>query len=176
MSGKCPRCGSPVEEDRTVCRRCQFILPTHIEDVDEPAYPEDIIADGTVVAGDYSIVRMIGMGGAGTVYEARQISLDNMPVALKVLHQDLNEDERIITLLKKEVIIARELTHEHIMKVYSLEKMEDRYFIVMEFVEGDSLQAILDKRGTCTLDFVAPVIVHVCDALQYAHDKGCNAS
>ena len=127
MTGKCPRCGARINEDQTVCGQCTLILPTAYDDAIAPAYPEDVIPDGAVLADDYAIVRMVGMGGAGTVYEARQTSLNNMPVALKVLHQDLNEDERIIALLKKEVIIARELTHEGIMKVYSLEKMEERH-------------------------------------------------
>jgi len=172
MKESCPRCGSPVDPDATVCAVCRFILVGDDDAEEFDPAPEELLQEGTVLGDDYRIVRTVGMGGAGVVYEARQTSLQNMPVAVKVLHPDLNEDESTINLLKKEVIIARELTHDGIMKVYSLEKTDHQYFIVMEFVEGQSLQAILDTSGKCSFDKTASVLVHVCDALQYAHDRG----
>lgn len=142
------------------------------EDEDQESDTDGPIAEGSVLAGDYRIVRMIGRGGAGIVYQAQQVSLQNMPVALKVLHADLNEDQNTINLLKKEVIIARGLTHDNIMKVYSLEKTDENYFIVMEYVPGDSLQSMLDRSSKCDFDHTAYVFLRVCDALQYAHAKG----
>lgn len=133
---------------------------------------EDVIPDGTILSEKYKIVRFIGMGGAGAVYEARQLDLENMPVALKVLHPDLHEDPGTIGLLKKEVIITRELTHDNIMKVFSLERADNRYFIVMEYVHGESLQAMLDKTRTCPFEQAATLFYLVCDALQYAHERG----
>lgn len=172
MTKNCPRCNAPVDEDATVCSKCTYILVDDEDQNDDLVDPEEIIADGTVLSDDYKIVRFVGMGGAGAVYEARQLSLENMPVAVKVLHPDLHEDQGTIALLKKEVIIARELTHDSIMKVFSLETSEDRYFIVMEYVQGESLQAMLDRSGKCTFKQAAELFWHVCDALQYAHDRG----
>jgi len=168
----CPRCEGVVEADATVCPHCRYILLGDEDTPDEQPDPEELLPDGSVLADDYRTVRMVGMGGAGIVYEARQISLQNMPVALKVLHPDLNEDENTINLLKKEVIIARELTHDNILKVYSLEKTEDRYFIVMEFVAGESFQSILDKSGKCSFEKAGAMLLQVCEALQYAHERG----
>ncbi len=155
-----------------MCGNCRYIL------VDEDGHDEDftdregVLPDGTVLLDKYKIVRFVGMGGAGAVYEARQTDLENMPVAVKVLHQDLNEDQGTIALLKKEVIIARELTHENIMRVFSLEQSDDRYFIVMEYVQGESLQGVLDRTGTCPFEQAAGLFCATCDALQYAHDRG----
>ncbi|MFC1835960.1 protein kinase [Thermodesulfobacteriota bacterium] len=172
MAKDCPKCGASVDDDLTVCPHCRFILLDDDEFPDDFDDSDDVMPEGTIVAGDYRIVRMVGMGGAGTVYEARQLSLNNMPVALKVLHADLNEDEKIIRLLKKEVIINRELTHENIMKVYSLERMDDQHLIVMEYVEGRSLQEIVDSAGKLTLEKAASLLVNTCNALAYAHDRG----
>ena len=172
MSKNCPRCDAPVDDDATVCGNCRFILVDedgHDEDFTDQ---EDVLADGTVLSDNYKIVKFVGMGGAGAVYEARQMSLENMPVAVKVLHPDLHEDPGTIALLKKEVIIARELTHDNIMKVFSLEQSDDRYFIVMEYVQGESLQAVLDRTGTCPFEQAAGLFYATCDALQYAHDRG----
>jgi serine/threonine protein kinase len=172
MSRICPRCEAPVDEDATVCPQCRFILVGGEETDESAALPDDLLPEGAVLADNYRIVRTIGMGGAGIVYEARQLSLENMPVALKVLHPELHEDETTVNLLKKEVIIARELTHDNIMKVYSLERTGDKHFIVMEYVDGESLQSILDKVGKLSFEKAASYFVRVCEALQYAHDRG----
>ncbi len=172
MSKNCPRCNAPVDDDATVCGNCRYILVEEGDQEEDLFEQEEILPDGTVLAGDYKIVRFVGMGGAGAVYEARQLSLENMPVAVKVLHQDLNEDQSTIALLRKEVIIARELTHDNIMKVFSLEQSDGRYFIVMEYVQGESLQAVLDRIGKCPFDLAAALFYSTCDALQYAHDRG----
>lgn len=170
---KCPNCGESIDEESIVCPNCRYVVMKEDDQSEEDFLDdEDILSEGTVIADDYRIVRMVGMGGAGTVYEARQISLQNVPVALKVLHPDLSEDQNTIALLKKEVIIARELTHDNIMKVFSLGMTDDRHFIVMEYFSGQSLQDILDKSGKCSFDKATAILVQVCDALQYAHDRG----
>lgn len=170
---KCPNCGESIDEESIVCPQCRYVVMKEDDEPDEDFFAEEnILPEGTVIADDYRIVRMVGMGGAGTVYEARQISLQNVPVALKVLHPDLSEDPNTIALLKKEVIIARELTHDNIMKVFSLGMTDGRSFIVMEYFSGQSLQDILDRSGKCAFGKAAAILVQVCDALQYAHDRG----
>ena len=103
MFGSCPQCGARIEDDNTSCPICRQILVAHDEEAHQPQELDYAIPPGTILAGDYNIVRLIGMGGAGRVYEARQISLRNMPVALKVLHRDLNKNTHAIALMKKEV-------------------------------------------------------------------------
>jgi serine/threonine protein kinase len=161
-----------IEPDVVSCPQCRFLFLTDDIPEETPAGFQGLIPEKVVWANDYRIIKMVGKGGAGIVYEARQIGLQNMPVALKVLHPDLNEDANTIALLKKEVIIARELSHDSIMKVYSLEKYEGRHFIVMEFVPGQSLQSVLERAGKCSLETVVPIFVQVADALQYAHERG----
>ena len=172
MSGSCPECGARIEKDNTSCPVCRKILVAHDEEIRQSVDLEEAMPPGTIVAGDYSIVRLIGRGGAGRVYEARQISLRNMPVALKMLHRDLNDNAHAITLMKKEVIISRELTHENIIKIYNLEIANGRHFVVMEYVPGKSFQTILTRIDKCPIDVIGEVFLKVCDALQYAHSRG----
>jgi len=161
-----------VESDDTSCPQCRKII-LRDDDITKPSIDlDDILPVGAILADDYRIARLVGKGGAGTVYEARQTSLRNMHVALKVLHPDINQNENCVTLLKKEVIICRELTHENIIKVYSLEKSQDRHFVVMEYVPGESFQAILKRSGKQSIDQLGPVFLQVCDAMQYAHNRG----
>ncbi len=172
MIGSCPQCGARIEDDNTSCPICRQILVARDEEAHQPQELDYAIPPGTIVAGDYNIVRLIGMGGAGRVYEARQISLRNMPVALKVLHRDLNKNTHAIALMKKEVIISRELTHENIIKIYSLEITNGRRFVVMEYVPGKSFQTILTRFDKCPIDVIGVVFLQVCDALHYAHSRG----
>ena len=145
MSGLCPKCGTPIDADVTSCPVCRKIIVVNGREVNLPSDFGEVIPPGTIVAGDYNIVRLIGRGGAGKVYEARQMSLRNMPVALKMLHRDLNNYANAVALIQKEVIISRELTHENITKIYNLEKNEGRHFVVMEYVPGKSFHTILKR-------------------------------
>lgn len=172
MSRICPKCALQMDDDDMVCPNCRTIIMPDVPALDVDLDTDDIFSPGMVIADDYQIVRFIGKGGAGRVYEAKQISLRNMPVALKVLHKDLNENESALELMKKEVIISRELTHENVIKIYSLAKVLGRYYVVMEFVAGRSLQSLLSQCGTCSIEVIGAVLAQVCDALQYAHSRG----
>ncbi len=172
MSKSCTKCGARIADEDTSCPKCRKILVASHEEAGYSPELDEEIPPGTLVAGDYKIVRLVGRGGAGRVYEARQISLRNMPVALKVLHQGFDNNTHVITLMKKEVIISRELTHENIIKIYNLEIADGRHFVVMEYVQGKSFQNILTRIGTCPMDLIGEVFLQVCDALQYAHSRG----
>lgn len=172
MGGLCPACGARIGNEDTSCPVCRKILVEHGDEVRQSPEFEPALSPGTVVAGDYKIVKVIGRGGVGCVYEARQISLRNMPVALKMLHRDLNNNPDVIRLMKKEVIISRELTHDNIIKIYNLEIIEGRHFVVMEYVPGESFHTLLKRDYEWGLDLVGAVFLQVCDALQYAHSRG----
>ncbi len=172
MSVSCPRCGAAIDSENTSCPVCRKILVKDGEEVRRLPQFEHAIPPGTIVAEDYKIVRLVGRGGVGSVYEARQISLRNMPVALKMLHRDLNDNPSVITLMKKEVIISRELTHDNIIKIYNLEIADGRHFVVMEYVPGKSFHALLKRDYKWSIDLIGTVFLQVCDALQYAHSRG----
>jgi serine/threonine protein kinase/dienelactone hydrolase len=172
MSGLCPQCGAAIDNENTSCPVCRKILVKDGEELRQPRQFEEAILPGTIVAEDYKILRLVGRGGVGSVYEARQISLRNMPVALKLLHRDLNDNPNFITLMKKEVIISRELTHDNIIKIYNLEINEGRHFVVMEYVPGKSFHTLLKRDYEWGIDLIGTVFLQVCDALQYAHSRG----
>jgi serine/threonine protein kinase/dienelactone hydrolase len=172
MRASCPACGARIENDDTSCPVCRKIIIVEQQRTGRSLDPEEVISSGIIVADDYKVVRLIGRGGAGNVYEARQLSLRDMPVAIKMLHRDLNNNEQIITLMKKEVIISRALTHDNIIKIYNLEIVNDRHFVVMEYVPGKSFQTILTRIGSCPIGVIGEVFLQVCDALQYAHSRG----
>ncbi len=172
MAAKCAMCGAEVSESGKICDRCKKIINKAAGKSKKVSGLADALYPGDMLAEDYEIVRLVGNGGAGKVYEAKQKSLNDMPVALKVLHKDLNNDEKALALLKKEVIIARRLAHDNIIKVYNIEKTGDRHFIVMEYVHGESLLSILRRSKKLSVEEFTPIILNICSALEYSHDSG----
>ena len=122
--------------------------------------------------GDYEVVRMIGKGGMGVVYEALFHGLDH-PVtrAIKTVPPLVSSNPKAISDLKREVRIAQELGHPHIVKTYNLEQIRDKTFIVMECIKGQDLASYLDDQPdrTLPLERVVELLKGVADALDFAH-------
>ena len=127
---------------------------------------------GHVVAGRYVIKGVIGVGGMGTVYDARHIVLDNR-VALKVLRQELVEEESIMKRFEQEARACAALIHPNLVSVYDCGISEHgEPFLVMQFLEGPLLLDDIKHDGKLSLDRFFEVFIQVCTALSYAHGEG----
>jgi serine/threonine protein kinase len=132
--------------------------------------------------GDFEILREIGHGGMGVVYEAEQLSLRRR-VALKVLPPSLGRDARVVDRFRREAEAAAKLRHPNIVPVYAVGEEAGTPFFAMERVEGRSLAAIvrerreggdagLPPRGEAYRRWAIDTIAKVADALAYAHGRG----
>lgn len=122
--------------------------------------------------GRYRIDRVIGEGGSGRVFLARDMLLD-MDVAIKSLNPSLVRDKAAIEALKSETRICLGLVHPNIIRIYNLEKRGPTYLLIMEYLKGETLQAMLSRHpGGLPADFVRQVIDISADALAYAHRHG----
>ncbi len=143
----------------------------------EPTRAEDLVIGPDLCVGDYRIVREVGRGGMGTVYEARQISLDRR-VALKLLHSHLAFAPRSIERFRQEAAAAARLTHPGIVPIIEVGEWRGRHFFSMEFVDGRPLHEVmlherLGVRSDCSRAAeCAELVARVADALQHAHDGG----
>ncbi|MCB9471139.1 MAG: serine/threonine protein kinase [Candidatus Obscuribacterales bacterium] len=127
---------------------------------------------GHVVAGRYVIKGVIGVGGMGTVYDARHIVLDNR-VALKVLRQELVEEESIMKRFEQEARACAALVHPNLVSVYDCGISEHgEPFLVMQFLEGPLLLDDIKHDGKLSLERFFEVFIQVCTALSYAHGEG----
>ncbi len=122
------------------------------------------------VVGHYRIVRRLGQGGMGEVLLADDLTLGRR-VALKFLAPDAIEDEDARSRLVREARAASALTHPHIVTVHAVEEADGRTFIVMEYVEGDTLEAVL-RRGRLPIARVLELGVQVAEGLSAAHLVG----
>src|SRR5688500_1317331 len=101
----------------------------------------------------YRIVRPIGTGGMGAVYEAVHTRLANKKFAIKLLHASIAQDAEVFQRFRREAEIATELGHPHIVEVSDFNVTpEGAPYMVMEFLDGEDLASRLQKRGPLTLD------------------------
>src|SRR5271165_7049620 len=130
-----------------------------------------IFHEGDILGGRYEIQKLLGMGGMGAVYKARDMEVERV-VGLKVIRPDLAGDPAILARFKQELVLARQVTHKNIIRIYDLNEADGVKFITMEFVEGEDLRNILLREGKLPPADAANIIIQVCAGLQAAHSEG----
>jgi serine/threonine protein kinase/tetratricopeptide (TPR) repeat protein len=126
---------------------------------------------GYVFADRYEILRVLGQGGMGAVYQARDRELDRM-IALKVIRPELATDPAILARFKQELILARNITHKNVVRIFDLGESAGIRFITMEYVDGEDLRTLLKRHGKFSAQQAIGMIEQVCRALDAAHAEG----
>jgi tetratricopeptide (TPR) repeat protein len=127
------------------------------------------LAPGTLVAGRYRIVALVGVGGMGEVYRAHDEELD-LDVALKVLRSHLAGDPRFIERFRRELILARQVTHPNVVRIHDIGESDGMRFLTMDYVAGQSLFDLLEREGPLGVDRAVAIVRQLADGLQRAHD------
>jgi predicted Ser/Thr protein kinase len=136
--------------------RPTFIAPT-IEEM-APHFPQ------------LEILEVLGHGGMGVVYKARQIELDRV-VALKILRPNISQDAGFAERFLREARALAKLNHPNIITVYDFGRKDALYFFIMEFVDGTNLRHV-ERVGQLSPAAALNIVPQICSALQYAHDNG----
>lgn len=137
----------------------------------QPDQPSFAYAVGDVIAGKYALEELLGEGGMGAVFRARNTAID-MFVAIKLIRTDLNR-ELLSGRLLQEARAAAKLNHPAIVRVFDVGQTAlGDPFIVMELLEGESLSAIIDRDGRLTATRAVQMLLPIADALSAAHAKG----
>ncbi|MCA8962827.1 MAG: serine/threonine protein kinase [Planctomycetes bacterium] len=169
----CPQCGRELEPHapRGLCPPCllrQGVLPTtpmsRAGDFVPPSVDE--------LAGlfpNLDIVRLIGRGGMGAVYEARQPGLDRR-VALKILPPHVGQDPAFAERFAREAQSLARLSHPHIVTIYDFGETGGLTYLVMEYVDGVDLRRVMEEG--CRPETALNIVPQVCEALAYAHQQG----
>jgi eukaryotic-like serine/threonine-protein kinase len=121
--------------------------------------------------GAYDVIKQLGRGGMGAVYLARQRSLDR-PVALKVMHREWANNPRFLVRFTREAYAAAQLVHHNVVQVYDIGADEGIHYFSMEFVDGQSLGAILKAKGKVDAKTAAGYTLQAARGLQFAHERG----
>jgi len=186
---ECPVCAAQNPEAASECGKCHTPLPVPVseETLNEGAAPADWSAaitpqpglgatgheleKGTVLAGRYEILQLIGQGGMGAVYKARDTELERI-VAVKLIRGEFAKNPEILRRFKQELILARQVTHKNVIRIYDLGQADGIKFITMDFVEGQDLRHALSEKGKFPPKEAARILLQICRALEAAHSEG----
>ena len=126
---------------------------------------------GTILAGRYRIVGLLGKGGMGEVYRADDLKLEQT-VALKFLPEALSRDAAMLTRFHAEVRVAREVSHPHVCRVHDIGDVDGRHFISMEYIDGEDLASLLRRIGRLPAGKAVEIARQLSAGLAAAHDSG----
>ena len=129
------------------------------------------LQQGVLFGGRYEILGVLGQGGMGAVYKARDRELDRL-IALKVIRPELAMDPAILQRFKQELILSRNITHKNVVRIYDLGEADGIRFISMEYVDGEDLRTMLRRHGKLSSQEAIAVVEQVCRALDSAHSEG----
>lgn len=128
-------------------------------------------APGTIFAGRYQIIGLLGKGGMGEVYRADDLTLDQ-PVALKFLPEKVAGDPARLERFLNEVRIARQVSHPNVCRLYDIGQVDAQHFISMEYIDGEDLASLLRRIGRLPNDKALEIARQMCAGLAAAHEKG----
>jgi len=141
----------------------------------DPAAVADPWRPGDCVSGRYRIVRLIGRGGMGEVYEAEDLELRTR-VALKTMRSDVTRDEASLARLRREVELARRIAHPNVCRIFDLGRDErdghDELYLSMELLAGETLEARITRDGPLREPEATAIAAQLCAGLDAAHDAG----
>ena len=172
----CSRCGTVISAEAAggLCPRCLMALnfdSRTMPEGEEPPHapiltPEELAEKFP----QYEILECLGRGGMGVVYKARQKSLDRI-VAIKLLPPERVGEARFSERFAVEAATLARLSHPNIVTVHDFGETGGLFYIVMEYVDGVNLRDLL-REGKLEAKQALAIVPPICDALQYAHDKG----
>ncbi|HEY1273122.1 MAG TPA: tetratricopeptide repeat protein [Terriglobales bacterium] len=130
-----------------------------------------ILRPGDVLGNRYEILQLLGEGGMGAVYKAKDRELDRF-LALKLIRPELAGNSAILARFKQELLLAHQVTHRNVIRIYDLAEADGLKFITMEYIEGVDLRRLLLDHGKFPPAEAVAIIRQVCLALEAAHTVG----
>jgi len=170
---KCPKCSKDLPPDSLFCNYCGAKTSRHRSHKVPTAilYPEKPVAGAHGLPERYDIRERLGRGGMGEVFRAFDRRL-NIPVAVKVLNGAGRQSEEGIARFLREARAIASLNHANIIHIYDVGEGPQGPYIVMEFVDGESLADCLDREGRLPPDQALHLVREVGRGLAYAHKRG----
>ncbi|HQF55094.1 MAG TPA: protein kinase [Fibrobacteria bacterium] len=175
MKMVCPFCHRRIDGDSTYCMFCGERVSGSLQQLanSEPRATPELppVPPKPRNADRYKELVMIGKGGMGEVWSARDSRL-NRKVAIKRILAKYMKSSTVLHRFLREARSIAQLSHYNIVQIYELEQDETGIYIVMEFVDGQSVLEHLRAKGPYSVAEIVPILSQICDALSLAHDRG----
>ncbi|MCX6898441.1 MAG: protein kinase [Verrucomicrobia bacterium] len=172
---KCPQCGAalPAGALAGLCPACLLKQGAAADTAPPPGaapFTPPTVAELAKLFPQIEILSLIGQGGMGAVYKARQKQLDRI-VALKILPPAVSHDPKFAERFAREARALARLNHPNIVTLYEFGQADGLFYFLMEFMDGMNLRQLLNA-GRVTPKEALAIVPPICDALQFAHDRG----
>ncbi|HEX3857539.1 MAG TPA: serine/threonine-protein kinase [Verrucomicrobiae bacterium] len=172
---KCPQCSTPLPSGALagLCPACLLKMGAAadtVTDAKQPPFLPPSVAELVPLFPQLEILELIGKGGMGAVYKARQKQLDRI-VALKILPPGIGHDAAFAERFAREAKALAKLNHPNIVTLYEFGDAGGQFYFLMEFVDGVNLRQLL-QAGRISAREALAIVPQICDALQFAHDQG----
>ena len=175
----CSSCRTPLAEGSVICTHCGkrhgSWAPTQVGD-SAPSGAQNAPATfdsgllGQKIADRYVVDSLLGKGGVGAVYKARDLIL-NEDVAIKVLQANPNRDPRELERFKREISTSRKITHPNVIRIHDIGMLGNEAFISMEILPGGTLSGRIEQ-GLLPIASAVEISIGICEGLRAAHEKG----
>jgi serine/threonine protein kinase len=171
----CPKCGGPIpaEAPQGLCPKClmaQASIPTEVSDSGSARPSPPTLSEVAAAFPQFEILELIGQGGMGFVFKARQRKLERL-VALKILPQSTATDPRFAERFSREGRLLARLNHPNIVTIHDFGQANGFFYLLMEYVDGVNLRQAM-HAGRFKPEQALAVVPKICDALQFAHTEG----
>ena len=171
----CPQCGTPLPFGALagLCPACLLKMGAAadtVTDAKQKAFVPPDIAELAAKFPQLEILELVGKGGMGAVYKARQKQLDRV-VALKILPPGIGDERAFAERFAREAKALAKLNHPNIVTLYEFGDAGGQFYFLMEFVDGVNLRQLLAGSRIAPREALA-IVPQICDALQFAHDQG----
>ncbi|HEY7414264.1 MAG TPA: serine/threonine-protein kinase, partial [Ktedonobacteraceae bacterium] len=173
----CRACGTGNRSTAKFCLRCGAQTEPLVPGTASPAPLAQQYATyqtGTVLQGQYALLRPLGKGGMGQVSLAQDLRLGNRLVAIKAMHQQglaPQEQAEAIAAFRQEAFLLAGLVHPNLPRVYAHFTEEECSYLVMDYIQGETLEAYLARKGTLSFEELLPLAVQLCEVLDYLHSQ-----
>jgi len=186
---QCTKCGFENQASAALCVKCATPFPgsdltlagstettpsssfTKAPSAAAVSSTPTVIEPGSVIGNRFEILQLLGEGGMGAVYKAHDRELER-DVALKLIRSELARNPEILQRFKQELILARQVTHRNVIRIFDLGQADGHKYITMEYLEGRDLRAVLREKGKLPPEEAAKIILQICRALEAAHGEG----
>ncbi|MFC1539751.1 SUMF1/EgtB/PvdO family nonheme iron enzyme [Candidatus Latescibacterota bacterium] len=173
----CDKCGTENRDTAEYCSNCGTELSGISDNKSPSPSPESSTKQSSfvdrfkqAVSGRYEIVRELGRGGMAIVFLAKDKRLER-EVAIKLLPEEFHHDESFRTRFIREARVSAKLSHPNIIQIHDVNELGDFTYFSMSYIEGVPLSTVLKKGDTFDPRVIARLAIHVCFALQHAHEN-----
>ncbi len=160
----CAGCKQSYADTALFCPNCGTAKPR------EAVATDPLV--GKILGERFQVQEFIGQGASGTIYRAEHVTLRRR-VAIKVLHNELSRDDLAVERFRREATTVAEIDNEHIVEIHDFGRTQDgRLYLAMELLEGETLDHVLAREKTLSVERTADILIQVGEALMEAHAIG----